>query len=142
MNNSASPLESRLGIVLGGSRKIGAFQINNIEMNVPVRLSTSASEICGQRQVIPDLSIPAKKVAIEYDSDAFHDNGNQNRRDKKRIDALQHDGWQVFSFVADQFYNVNVLKHMARDILKANGQSIRIRSANFDIHLSDLLRNL
>ena len=87
--------------MLGGPRIIGAFQINNLEMNVSVKLSKSASEICGQRQVIPDLSVPAKKIAIEYDSDAFHDNVNQNRRDKKRIVALRHDGWQVFNLATN-----------------------------------------
>lgn len=142
LDNSASPQESRAGIILGASRKLGAFGIKNLVMNSPVVLSKPASEICGQSRVFPDLSIPEYKIAIEYDSDAYHDNINQNRHDKKRIDALQHDGWQVFTFVADQLYNVNALKHMAKDILKANGQSTRIRTADFDVLLLRLLQNL
>lgn len=92
LDNSASPRESRLAILLGGPRKIGAFGITGLVLNNPVKLSNAAYSICGQRYVIPDISIPNKKIAIEYDSDAYHNNQNQNRHDKKRIDALQHDG--------------------------------------------------
>lgn len=89
---SASPMESRLAILLCASRTLGGFGITNCVLNEPVKLSKSAKVICGQEFVKPDISIPRNKIAIEYDSDFFHNNDEQNRRDKKRIDALQHDG--------------------------------------------------
>lgn len=89
---AASPKESRLSIILCAARTLGGFGITNCVLNKPVKLSNSAKIICGQEFVKPDISISKNKIAIEYDSDVFHNNDEQNRRDKKRIDALQHDG--------------------------------------------------
>lgn len=91
-DGSASPKESRLAIILCAPRNLGGFGVKNCVLNEPVKLSKSARIICGQEFVKPDISIPKNKIAIEYDSDYFHNNDEQNRRDKKRIDALQHDG--------------------------------------------------
>lgn len=91
-SGSASPKESRLSIILCAPRTLGGFGIANCVLNNPVKLSKSAKIICGQEFVKPDISIPKNKIAIEYDSDVFHNNDEQNRKDKKRIDALQHDG--------------------------------------------------
>ena len=89
---AASPKESRLSIILCAPKTLGGFGVANCVLNEPVKLSNSAKIICGQEFVKPDISIPNNKLAIEYDSDSFHNNDAQNRRDKKRIDALQHDG--------------------------------------------------
>lgn len=92
LDNSASPQESRLSILLTGPRSIGAFGLNYCSLNQKVELSDKAALICSQSYVYPDISILNKKIAIEYDSDSFHDNENQNRKDKRRINALQYDG--------------------------------------------------
>lgn len=89
---SASPQESRLYIMLAAPRKMGGYGIKHLRFNNTVNLSKQAKEICGQSIVIPDLSIRENKIAVEYDSDAFHGETFQNRKDKKRIGALSHDG--------------------------------------------------
>ena len=88
---SASPQESRVYLVLGGPRKIGAFGIHGIELNKEIKLSAKAKKIAGQNIIKPDLSISKNKIAIEYDSNQFHDNEGQNIRDKNRLNALKHD---------------------------------------------------
>lgn len=42
--------------------------------------------------MIVDICCIKTKIAIEYDSRAFHSDAVQNRKDKLRIDALIHDG--------------------------------------------------
>ena len=91
-DNSASPMESRLMLKLSGPRKFGFYGIQNLEFNKPVTLSKSASLIAGQSKVIPDISNTEYKVAVEYDSAQFHENSEQGQRDKRRRDALVHDG--------------------------------------------------
>lgn len=91
-NFSASPRESMLYIVLSMSRKFGGFAIKGIELNRAISLSKDAAKICGQKTIIPDLSIKNKKIAIEYDSNQFHDNSRQNIKDKNRMNAFAHDG--------------------------------------------------
>ena len=90
--NSFSPQESRLYIMLSSPRNLGGYGIRNLKFNIRVALSKKAQKICNQEYIFPDLSNPKKKIAIEYDSETFHDNSMQNIKDKLRINALQSDG--------------------------------------------------
>lgn len=92
LKNSASPLESKLGIMLFSSRKDGGFNIKNFESNNIIKISNDAKKICLQSSIKPDFSNKKHKIAIEYDSSKFHDNVAQNQKDKLRINALTHDG--------------------------------------------------
>lgn len=91
-DNSFSPMESSLFIMLCGPRKYGAYRIINMKFNCEVKLSKNAQAIANQKSIYPDISNKSNKLAIEYDSEAYHDNAGQNIKDKLRIDALQHDG--------------------------------------------------
>ena len=90
--NSASPQESRLFIKLCLPRKYGSYGAKGFTFNKPIKLSQRSYDILGQTTIKPDLVNESTKVAIEYDSSAFHDNANQNTRDKLRLDALHNDG--------------------------------------------------
>lgn len=48
----------------------------------------------------------------------------------------------MFTFVADQMLNYFAVLHMAKDILKANDQSRRIRVKNFDAKIIHLIKAL
>lgn len=141
-SNSYSPQESRLFIILTAPHKVGGFGIKNLVLNQSVSLSKESVEICGQDIIFPDISNPDKRIAIEYDSDTFHDDTNQNRRDKLRINALKHDKWNVFNFVTSQIHSKESFFNMAIDILKANGQESRIRNKSFNAKFNELYNNL
>lgn len=139
-SNSASPQESNLYTMLCAPTYLGGFGIKNAVMNQSITLSKSSSKLCGQKIIIPDISIPKYKIAIEYDSDSFHDNVNQNRKDKARIDALNYDKWKVFNFVPNQMHNHEAFYQLATSIIKATGKQARIRVKNFD-HLQQNLHD-
>lgn len=141
-DNSASPKESVLYSALASPRKWGGFNIKNLNINKEINISSKAKAICNQNYIRSDLSIAKSKIAIEYDSDQFHSVIAQNRKDKKRINALLHDKWKIFTFLADQLYDINRFKTLAIDILKANLQSARIRIKNFDTKSNNLLKAL
>lgn len=92
IDGSASPYESLLYIKLCAPRKYGGYGLKGFKANEKIKLSSKASEIFGNNYIKPDLSNRKTKIAIEYDSNAFHNNTNQNELDKIRIDALHHDG--------------------------------------------------
>ena len=69
----------------------GGFGIKNLAFNKTIEISKTAQEICMQKTIMPDLSNEKKKIAIEYDSNAFHNEIKQNNKDKLRINALKHD---------------------------------------------------
>lgn len=91
-DGSASPQESRLYVLLCAPRNMGGYGLKNVQLNKKIKLSKKACAICGQNFLIPDLCVVENKIAIEYDSDAFHDNAKQNSKDKQRIDAYIYDG--------------------------------------------------
>lgn len=91
-NNSASPAESKLYLLLCGPRKYGLFQCHKLSLNKKIHLSKKASIICGYSKLRPDLCCNNKKLAIEYDSKQFHENVERNQQDKTRSLALAHDG--------------------------------------------------
>lgn len=139
---SASPQESSLYTILTASRSMGGFAIKNLILNESVNLSKKAQNIGKQQNIIPDISNPKNKLAIEYDSTLFHNNLDQNERDKLRLGALQHDKWQVFSIVYKQIKSPDTLYNIAIDILKANNQDPRIATKNFYIKFKNLHNSL
>lgn len=140
--NSFSPQETNLYIKLCADTKYGGFGVKNLRLNQAIKLSAKARQLAGQQSIMPDISNTKTKIAIEYDSDEFHDNQFQNRKDKRRIDALLADGWKVYSFVPGQVNNISTFYKMATDILKNNNQSNRIRVKNFNDLQNSLFRNL
>lgn len=130
-DNSASPMESRLYIKLCGPRNKGLYGCKNLEMNKGYKLSKKASIIAGQSIIYPDISSKSHKIAIEYDSAQFHENTQQGQKDKRRRDALTHDGWKVYTIVPSQINNVSTFHVVAMQILKDLGQNTRIRNKNF-----------
>lgn len=92
IDNCASPQESNLYIKLCAPRNMGGYEISNLKANCQIKLSEQAREILKHPTIKPDLCNKKTKIAIEYDSNEFHDNTGQNTKDKLRADALQHDG--------------------------------------------------
>ena len=91
-NNSASPQESKLYVQLCAPRKLGGYGIRNIKFNQNIQLSKAASNIIGYSKIRPDLCNPKTKLVIEYDSTYYHENADQNKHDKLRLDAFHNDG--------------------------------------------------
>ena len=92
IDNCASPMESRLYIKLGMPRNLGGYGVKNLTANTRINLSKKAATILGFPYLRADFSIKGSKIAIEYDSNTFHDNTGQNEKDKLRANALQYDG--------------------------------------------------
>lgn len=130
-NYSASPVESKLFFVLCGPRKLGCYQIKKMNLNKKINLSYKARIIGGQQFIKPDLSIPKCKIALEYDSKQFHSDYVQIQKDKRRIDALLHDGWKVTTIVYSQLVNRQIMDQIAKDIMRHSGQDLRVRHNNF-----------
>lgn len=89
---SASPQESKLFILLTTPHCYGGYGLKNFKFNVKIQLSTQAKRIARQNFIFVDICNENNKIAIEYDSEQFHDNSGQNIRDKRRTDALNYDG--------------------------------------------------
>lgn len=70
---------------------MGGYNLSGVLLNEKIQLSRAATKICNKNFLVADLCIKKHKIVIEYDSDKFHNNADQNNRDKARINALFHD---------------------------------------------------
>lgn len=142
LDNSASPKESDLIIKLCTSHSIGGYGIKNFVSNYEIELSTGATNINGRSKIRPDLVCVKNKIALEYQSRAFHANPKQFEIDKIRSAALVYDGWRVIAFVPSQLNNILTFHEIAKKILAANKQEQRIRTKNFEIKRKNLWMQL
>lgn len=132
--SSASPAETESFMKLCAPRQIGGYGVKNMRLNFTIKLSNVAASINGNQYITPDICNPKTKTAVEYQSEMFHDNTHQNRRDNLRYDALTYDGWKVFNIVDVQLKNLQSFDSVARMILKANKQDPNIRCRDFILY--------
>lgn len=118
-------------LILCGPRNLGYFQVKKLNLNMEITLSKKAKLLCGLSAFRPDMCNQEYKLAIEYDSKRFHENVEQNQKDKMRFSALYHDGWHVISVVPKTLSNYESLSTIAKDIMKYLNQDQRIKSKNF-----------
>lgn len=63
-----------------------------------------------------DLAWPHVKVALEYDGE-WHNDRDQFRKDRRRLNALTKSGWTVFFVTADTLRNLPALVVELREVL-------------------------
>lgn len=141
-DNSRSPMESRLNIKLCGPHRKGCYACQGLRLNVKVELSDEAKMLAGQLSVTPDLCNVEKKIAIEYDSAQFHENEEQGQRDKRRRDALVHDGWQVFTILPATINDPKAFNIIAEKILTELDQDTRFITNKFKVRQLTTFENL
>lgn len=141
-NNSASPMESRLYLKFCGPRKLGFYEIKNLKLNVPIKLNKSSQLIANQKTITPDISNEDYKIAIEYDSAQYHENTIQGQKDKRRRDALVHEGWKVHTIVPSLINDPNSFHVIAKEIINELGQNSRIRNKDFYQRRNEMFNKL
>ena len=82
--NSNSPLETDIAILLKTSRAKGGFGLGGFEMNPKVRLSLEGQLIMGRTDIRPDFAWPGTDLVLEYDSDRWHTTPEAHERDSRR----------------------------------------------------------
>lgn len=128
---SASPAETALYFILCAPRRLGGFGLKDFIMNCQIPVSKKAYNICNQPYIKPDIVNLHKKIALEYDSDLFHQTCIQDQKDKKRKDALIYDGWHVYTILKSQLKNPVTMTIIAKNIYKKCGLTFRTRSRSF-----------
>lgn len=139
---SASPMESELYCKLALPTKNGGLGIKGLKLNASIKLRSAATKICGKANVRVDVLHPGSKVVIEYDSRQYHSSIDQSQYDKRRRDALQHDGYKCFSIVPQQINNCEVFNACMKPVIIAiKGRSRKPRTT-FQLKQQQLFRDL
>jgi hypothetical protein len=105
-DNSASPRETALTMLLCLPYKLGGFGFKLPELNYRIDINKTHRLTASKSLYFCDLCWPEPKLAVEYDSDQFHTESEQIASDAKRRNALESQGITVITVTRQQ---VNVV---------------------------------
>lgn len=121
-DNAASPIETKLALLLSLPRRLGGFRFPIPTMNHKVHFSPSEQQLYGRQFVVLDLYWPQWRIGIEYDGRAYHGESDAIARDRakssemaaRKIEILRVDRTQLHTP-----YGVYVLARKLGRISKA-----------------------
>lgn len=121
-DQSASPRETKLALVLGLPMKRGGYGLGIPRMNFEVIAGKEARAISGRKSLRCDLCWPEVKLDVEYQSREHHEGERSRISDSRRANALATMGWTVIgvtndeldSLVATDAIDVAIRRHLGK----------------------------
>lgn len=113
-DGSESPRESCLAAMFAMPKVRNGYGFGAMSLNKKILLSRKASEVNGRSSCRVDLLVPGTKLVFEYDSDAEHSLGANQRKDTRRETALSMDGYEVHSVTNSQVKSIVQMDGLAR----------------------------
>jgi len=138
-NGSASPMESKLLILLTLPYSQGGFGLPMPELDAPVEPGKTSGNTTGSK----DLSRQSKgnksyrcdfywrdlKLAVEYDSDKYHLLSKQKAEDSKKKNYLLSKEIHVISVSKLQMYSVEEIETVAKQLAARHGRRLKYKKS-------------
>ena len=140
-NGSASVMESMAYMILTLPHNLGGYGLDGAVFNHEIKLKDEAGKRLGQKRCFTDLYYKSAKLAVEYDSFAFHNNPSEQGKDVLRSAILGRQGVEVIRMNTIQLYDKDACLDFAFNLASRLGKRIQIRTKKFD-EMHDLLRAL
>ncbi len=121
---SASPMETKVYLLLCLPQQYGGFNIEKPELNVEFDLPEEGRLILRQNKVKPDFLWRNRNLVIEYDGE-YHSDPDQALRDEKRRVILETMGFTVLAVKKRQVYDPIAFTGVAEMIAKKCGKRLR-----------------
>lgn len=125
LDNSASPMESALTIMLILPYRYGGYGFPKPQLNYLIHPNSHNINFLHKNYYSCDLYWENEKVAIEYDSDLYHTDPDQVYKDARRRTDLTGIDIAVFTVTAHQMRHLSEFDHHIRPIAKKLGKRIR-----------------
>lgn len=142
VEGSASPMESLLCAFLCLPTSLGGYSIELPCMNYQIKLQQRSSCCRGGESRFCDLYWPRARVALEYDSKAYHEDLGLESHDSARRTELGLEDVHVISVTKDQVNDVNRFDELAHLLAKELGKPLRIRRKDFRKRRAKLRKEL
>jgi len=121
MDGSASPMETRLAMLLTLPHSLGGYGLPKAELNHRVTPARRDRRGAGQAYYVCDMFLPEHGTAREYDSDLIHAGSERIARDSVRRNALAMLGITVYTVGAEQIQGEAAMNRMAYILARAMG---------------------
>lgn len=121
LDNSYSPRESTLALMLTLPRRLGGYALPRPLLNQRINIPRNNSQLTLNDHFRCDLFWPKENLAIEYDSDLHHTGARKIAKDASRRDALALLGIQVITVTNKQFASMKEMDKVAHAVAKILG---------------------
>lgn len=138
---SASIMESLAYMILALPHTLGGYGLRDVVFNHEIQLKSEGKIRIGQNRCYADLYYKQAKVAVEYESFAYHNSPAEQGRDAMRSALLERQGIAVMHLSTIQLYNRDACRVFACNLSARLGKRMQIRAKRFD-EMHDLLRAL
>lgn len=140
-NGSASVMESLAYMILTLPHALGGYGLNGAIFNYGIKLNQEARARLGQSRCFTDMYYKQAKLAVEYESFAYHNSPLEQGKDLVRSAVLERQGIDVMHFSTIQLYDCEACKDFAYNLAARLGKRIHIRTKRFD-EMHVLMREL
>jgi len=142
LDNSASPMETKLAMFLTLPYMLGGYGFEPPELNYHITLTQKAKKYFSKGYYSCDLFWPEANVAVEYDSDYFHTGSDRIADDSKRRNALASIGIRVITVTRQQLYSSVELERVARVLASHLDKRLFSKESNFSTAHLELCKQL
>ncbi|ADY55274.1 hypothetical protein Sgly_0931 [Syntrophobotulus glycolicus DSM 8271] len=140
-DGSASVMESMAYMMLTLPHALGGYGLDGAVFNHEIKLKDEAGKRLGQKRCFADLYYRPAKLAVEYESFAFHNSPSEQGKDVMRSAILGRQGVEVMRLSTIQLYDKDACMDFAFNLASRLGKRIQIRAKKFD-EMHVLLRAL
>ncbi|MDR0459748.1 MAG: hypothetical protein LBG68_04740, partial [Coriobacteriales bacterium] len=130
-NNSASPMETKLCILLVLPNRYGGYGFPLPILNKRIGLSKAINRSAYRSKYFCDLFWPDFDLAVEYESNAYHSSSEQIASDSKRRNALVAQGITVITVTSQQLHKDMEFEKLAMQIAQNIHRRFWIRNPEF-----------
>jgi len=131
LEDSASPMETKLAILLTLPYKSGGFGFPKPKLNAHITPSKTEGRSSSKTFYTCDLLWQDHDLAVEYDSDQFHTGSTHIADDSKKRNALALMGITVITVTTQQLYNSSEFEKVARILAKCMGRRLAFKKPDF-----------
>ncbi|MDR2956874.1 MAG: hypothetical protein LBU61_01655 [Coriobacteriales bacterium] len=124
-DNSASPMETKLTMLLTLPYSMGGYAFPMPELNAGIIPSKSARKSSSQTSYSCDLFWPEYNLAIEYDSKMYHSEIEKIDKDSRKRNSLTALGITVITVTSQQMRNAGAFEKVAHQL--ASNMDWRLR---------------
>jgi hypothetical protein len=140
-DGSASIMESLVYMFLTLPYALGGYGLNGAAFNYEIKLNHEARIRLGQSHCFTDLYYKQAKLAVEYESFAYHNSPSDQGRDVVRSAVLERQGIDMMHLSTIQLYDREACEDFAYNLAARLGKRIHIRTKKFD-QMHVLMREL
>ena len=138
VDNSASPMESILTILLTLPYRLGGYGLEMPLLNYPITIPGDTKKRTRKKLYLCDLFWPRQQIAVEYDSDDYHALKTQIAKDAIRRNDLISAGITVIVTTRKQVRETGSLRELAEILGKLLNKRMRYQSKEFPARHANL----